>query len=249
MSRNFEVLEQLQQDRELFHVPPIKKAAPGSGEPTDSKVSPSDPDAFVREEILKLVRCLFFAPDGLNVPKRVVFCGIDEIHGSNLLCARVARSLAEQVHSQVCVVDANASVPEPRPLFDLAPPDRSTQWGYGATRKSVRRITDNLWLASTDSLASNSGTRILDDARAWIRDLGDKFAYLVISAPPLGLYSDAALLGQMADGVVLVLEANCTRRAVARRVKGALAASNVKVLGTVLNNRTFPIPESIYRRL
>jgi protein-tyrosine kinase len=48
---------------------------------------------------------------------------------------------------------------------------------------------------------------------------------------------------------VLVLEANSTRRVAARKAKQALEAANVRVLGTVLNNRTFPIPEKIYRLL
>jgi receptor protein-tyrosine kinase len=85
--------------------------------------------------------------------------------------------------------------------------------------------------------------------RVMIKDLRDEFEHVVINAPPVGLYSDAALLGQNADGLVLVLEANSTRRVAARKAKLALEASNVLVLGTVLNNRTFPIPEKIYRLL
>jgi Mrp family chromosome partitioning ATPase len=53
----------------------------------------------------------------------------------------------------------------------------------------------------------------------------------------------------LADGVVLVLEANSTRRVTAKKAKQALEAANVRILGTVLNNRTFPIPEGLYRRL
>jgi receptor protein-tyrosine kinase len=79
--------------------------------------------------------------------------------------------------------------------------------------------------------------------------LPPEFAHVVINAPPVGLYSDAAILGQWADGVVLVLEANSTRRVAARNAKQAVEGANVRVLGTVLNNRTFPIPEKIYRML
>jgi Mrp family chromosome partitioning ATPase len=57
------------------------------------------------------------------------------------------------------------------------------------------------------------------------------------------------LLSRWTDGVVLVLEANATRRDAARRVKEILNAANVSVLGVVLNNRTFPIPDVLYRRL
>jgi Mrp family chromosome partitioning ATPase len=53
----------------------------------------------------------------------------------------------------------------------------------------------------------------------------------------------------MCDGVILVLKAHATHRAVAQKVKETLQAANVRVLGVVLSGRTFPIPESFYRRL
>jgi Mrp family chromosome partitioning ATPase len=113
----------------------------------------------------------------------------------------------------------------------------------------MRRITENLWFASHDSAAKNGGLPTLEQVGALVKDLRDEFAYVIISAPPVGLYGDAAFLGQMADGVVLVLEANSTRRVAARKAKQKLEGANVQVLGTVLNNRTFPIPEKIYHRL
>jgi len=47
----------------------------------------------------------------------------------------------------------------------------------------------------------------------------------------------------------LVVEANLTRREVARKAKESLESANVRLLGAVLNNRTFPIPETIYRNI
>jgi hypothetical protein len=250
MSKNFEVLERLQQDQELFRVFPVSKAIPGGGKPANGKVSLPDLDTFGREEILRLVQRLFLATDnGHDGPRQVVFCGIDEADGSNLLCARVARSLAEQVPSQVCVADANARMPASNPLFDLTPSDNSTQPEVGTTRKLLRRVTDNLWLSSSDPVGTNARAPSAEQVRMWITDLRGKFAYVLISAPPVGLYGDAALLGQMADGVVLVVEANSTRRVAALKAQQALEAANVRVLGAVLNNRTFPIPEKIYRWL
>jgi len=160
-----------------------------------------------------------------------------------LLSALVARCLSEEVPSQICIVDANLRSPSPKPLLEEPDPE------YDNTRKGHRRIAENLWLASCDSLTANGGASTLDQMRVMIKDLRDEFEHVVINAPPVGLYSDAALLGQSADGLVLVLEANSTRRVAARKAKLALEASNVLVLGTVLNNRTFPIPEKIYRLL
>jgi Mrp family chromosome partitioning ATPase len=53
----------------------------------------------------------------------------------------------------------------------------------------------------------------------------------------------------MCEGVVLVLKANSTRRIAAQKVIQRLRAANVSLLGTVLSNRQFPVPDAIYRRL
>jgi protein-tyrosine kinase len=248
MSRTFDVLERIQQDRDLFRVPPITKAMP-TGVAPDGRSTRPDVASFAREEILRLVQHLFLATEGITGTKRrqVVFCGIDNIDGSSLLCARIGRILAEQVQSQICVVDANVRGPSSSPLVDLLPFDDAPE-GVSAKGAS-RRVTENLWLASSDSACKNGASPTLDDVKAWIGSLSAEFAHVVISAPPMGLYTDAVSFGQTADGVVLVLEANSTRWQAALRAKQILEGANVRVLGTVLNNRTFPIPEKVYRLL
>ena len=247
MSRTIDVLERMQQDRELFQVPPVKKVA--GDRPTSGKASVPVSDAFADEEVLRLVRRLFLTTDGNDrtVSRRIVFCGVDRADGSNLLCAKIGRCLASQVESLVCVVDTNMRTSTDS-VFDLGPPDSAVSES-GNTGNGLQRVAGNLWLLSSAVLADNDGIPVLEHVRAGVRNLGAEFSYVVINAPPAGLSSDAALLGQIADGVVLVLEANSTRREAARRAKESLEAANVRVMGVVLNNRTFPIPEKIYHLL
>jgi Mrp family chromosome partitioning ATPase len=75
------------------------------------------------------------------------------------------------------------------------------------------------------------------------------FDYVLIDAPALSTCNDAILLGGLSDGVVVVLKANTSRRETARKAVQDLHAANVRVLGAVLNQRTFPIPEAIYKKL
>ena len=152
--------------------------------------------------------------------------------------------------SQVCIVDANVRAPSLHRLLDVERSDGKSSLQAAPQAQPVQQIASNLWLISGHLASTNGGvTASLDQVRSQIKELPPEFAYVVINAPPVGLYSDAAILGQWADGVVLVLEANSTRRVAARKAKQALEASSVRVLGTVLNNRTFPIPEKIYRML
>jgi Mrp family chromosome partitioning ATPase len=72
---------------------------------------------------------------------------------------------------------------------------------------------------------------------------------VLIDSPPLKTYSDGIALAQVADGLVLVLEANSTRREAAAKVAENLRAAQIKILGAVLNKRTFPIPEALYKMM
>jgi len=110
--------------------------------------------------------------------------------------------------------------------------------------------SDNLWLLSCGSLASES-TGLLNSGsmKARVAELRKEFDYVLLDSPPLNTYSDGIAMGQLADGLVLVLEANSTRREAAARVTENLRAAQIKILGAVLNKRTFPIPETFYNLL
>jgi hypothetical protein len=82
-----------------------------------------------------------------------------------------------------------------------------------------------------------------------LAELRRSFDYTLIHGRASGTCTEAALLGSLCDGVVLVVEANSTRRVTAQKVKERLHSANARLLGAVLSQRTFPIPQAIYRRL
>lgn len=252
MSRNLEILEQVQQDRELFRVPPVASRTAGRGKPSQAGTPAVRANGFAHEELIGLAQRLFLTADknGSSHMRQVVFCGVDEADGTSALCASLGRILASQGASPVCVVDANVRAPVLQRLLGAEPSAGQGLVQAAAEPQLLEKIEDNLWLISGHLAAANGGvTASLNQVRSQMKELPAEFAYVVINAPPVGLYNDAVLLGQGADGMVLVLEANSTRRVAARKAKQALEAANVRVLGTVLNNRSFPIPEKIYRLL
>jgi Mrp family chromosome partitioning ATPase len=89
----------------------------------------------------------------------------------------------------------------------------------------------------------------VDELKQRLTFLLGMFDYVLIDAPGVSVCGDAAVLGYAAGAAVLVVEANITRRVIAREAKETLEAANVHLLGTVLSNRTFPIPEQLYRKL
>jgi Mrp family chromosome partitioning ATPase len=108
----------------------------------------------------------------------------------------------------------------------------------------------NLWLVSCGS-APEAALPLLntDRMRKRIAELRASADYVLIDASAMNVSNDATALAAAADGLVLVLKANSSRRETLRKEVHDLQAAHVRVLGAVLNQRTFPIPESIYNRL
>jgi succinoglycan biosynthesis transport protein ExoP len=77
-------------------------------------------------------------------------------------------------------------------------------------------------------LASERFARLIEQMR-------EKFDYILIDAPPILLVTDPLLLAFIADGIVLVVRAGVTTKAVMKRLRIALQKPNVKPLGYVLN--------------
>lgn len=107
------------------------------------------------------------------------------------------------------------------------------------------RLRSNLWaLPSTES---EPGSACAASLHKYLGEVRREFDYSIVAAT--GGANQSTALAQFADGIILVLSAERTRRMAARRVRDALQAAQVRLLGTVLSDREFPIPEAIYRRL
>jgi capsular exopolysaccharide synthesis family protein len=246
MSRNFELLRRVEMEQELLATPPVSaRPAPTNGRTRIAKRS------LVGEEEAKLVQRLFLS--GSGALRLVVFCGVEHGHGAGSVCARASEVLAAQVPGRVCVVDANFSLPQLDAHFGVpsCPGLTDAVSDHGPLQSFIHPTSiANLWLISCGSKASDPRTLLqADRLQARLDDLRAQFDYILVSAPPAHLSADTITLGQLSNGVVLVLEANSTRREVAQKSKLTLETANVKLLGAVLNNRTFPIPKAIYSKL
>jgi protein-tyrosine kinase len=246
MSRNFELLQQAERDRELFAISGTRPV------PSNGKRGHVDLEALTREEQIKLAQRVFLAP-GADAPHVVAFCGVGSGDGSTWICAHVSETLASQVKASICLVDANLRTPFLHEYFrrDNLCGLSDAVLNAGPVRNFVQQINrSNLWILSSGSRSSDPA-RVLTSGRlrSLLRELAAAFDFVVIDTPPVNLYADAVLLGKLADGMVLVVQASSTRRETARRAKESLESAKVKLLGVVLNKRTFPIPEALYRRI
>jgi Mrp family chromosome partitioning ATPase len=246
MSRNFDLIQEIEQERQFITTP---DHPPASTFRSAVKENGSQPDGNSEDrQITRLVQNVFLS-GGELAPRKVVFCGVDEESGSSSVCARVGRILASQSPKSVCVVDANLRLARISRILGVAatiPISKETS----SSPERCSHAGGNLWLAGTEHLAGVRGHPLENvEVEQRLAHLSNSFDYLLIDAPGLGVCSDAALLGKIADATILVIEAGLTRRTSAVAAKAILDAAGVPLFGTVLLNWTLPIPETLFNRL
>ena len=213
MSRNFELLQKLGRESEIF--------SPAYGATTAAPVAAVDlgditPPQFdldppQRDEVTKLVQRIFLAA-GPEMARAVIFCGLEGGGDSGWICAHAAQILAAQVSRRVCVVDANLREPGLHKHFGLEPDLGLTDaLQHSDPIRNFMRPTGrpNLSLLSAGSDSQQWETLLGSDRmRSRIAELRSEVDYLLVDAPALNVSSDVAALGRASDGVVLVLRAN-----------------------------------------
>jgi hypothetical protein len=214
-----------------------------------------NPEDFAREQIRGLVRRVFFASGGRAITQ-VVFSAAEphtEVAG---ICDQVGQALALETSAHIAVVGREPRAGEVlrEHSGDVGRAVKSSINSSSIKASSIKswstQTAVNLWRVpgfGPHEWGEESGT-----GRYWLSclaELRSEFEYAVIEGPAAGISSEAGLLGQLTDGIILVLGAHSTRRATARKIKETLEAAQSRILGTVLSKRRFPVPERIYRRL
>jgi len=246
VSRHFNLFERIDRERNLLPV------AARSRVRMDGR--PFLPlDVISLAEMEKFVDRLYLASD--SAPRMVIFTAFEDRSGCSHICAHAGDLLSSKVTASVCVVDANLcapslhakfGVPNHSGLSDLA---RDPELEVMSRTVQVHDRADLYLLPCGTPLADRESLVQSQGMSNRIAELQVRFDFVLIDAPSISTCRDALTLGRLGDGVVVVLRANSISRESARRMKQEIESNNVTILGAVLNDRTFPIPEPIYDRL
>ncbi len=200
-----------------------------------------------------------------NPFKSVLITSSVRREGSSMLAANWGRLLArerleglpidtgESISGGIVIIDANLRRPAIHSLFDLDRKRGLTELLTGELEldevlKSAPR--KNLWIITSGKPAANPadllGSLIMKGILAECRR---RFQFVILDSAPVTLYAETLALAKQVESVVLVVKAGETRWEVALSAKKQLQKVNPRLLGVVLNQRKFYIPEWIYRRI
>ncbi|MCC6695119.1 MAG: hypothetical protein IT365_05770 [Candidatus Hydrogenedentes bacterium] len=85
--------------------------------------------------------------------------------------------------------------------------------------------------------------------KALLDEMRQRFSRIIFYTPPVLRSGEAVNLARLADGIVVVVKFDSTRREVVMRAMELLAEAKGRVLGAVLTDRKQIIPSAVYKRI
>jgi hypothetical protein len=108
--------------------------------------------------------------------------------------------------------------------------------------------SQNLWNVASGGRQGGWHSTQTNLARA-LDELRRQYRYVLIDCASMKETQDAVRLASLVDGIVLVIEANRTQKEQILHAERTLESARGKILGYVLNKRTYAVPNWCYRAM
>ena len=215
-----------------------KKHRALSAEELAARVVTNSEPASVASEAYRTLRTNLIYSHVDVPPKVIVLTSPGSGEGKSTSCANLGVVLA-QTGKAVLILDCDFRKPVMHKFFgmrnliglvDVLAGERklqevTSQPLEGLTVAPAGRIPPN----PSELLGAQRFKQLLTGAR-------QEFDYVLVDAPPVGIVSDAAIVATQGDGVLLVLDAQNTRKRAVQQALRNLDNVGASVLGTVMNN-------------
>ncbi|HWQ43315.1 MAG TPA: CpsD/CapB family tyrosine-protein kinase [Desulfosporosinus sp.] len=181
--------------------------------------------------------------------KKIMITSSGPQEGKSSTVANLAVSMA-QAGKSVLVIDADLRNPTQHKLFGV-------DNGLGLSVALVQDLDYRKYLQETEvpgvtlltggpippNPAELVGSKRM---KHLIKEVSEQFDIILIDTPPIIAVTDAAILAQEVDGVILVLASGEVNKEYARRAKELLDKVGAKILGAVLNKVDMKTSEYYY---
>jgi Mrp family chromosome partitioning ATPase len=118
-----------------------------------------------------------------------------------------------------------------------------------SVQRSEGMATANLWQRYRADGSCDNWHGIHTRVAIYLERLRREYRYILIDCPSLREAEHAVILAPLVDGVVMVVEANRTQKDQFLYVERTIENAGGRVLGHVLNKRTYVIPNWLHRRM
>jgi len=254
MSNIYEALEQAQRERHNIQATEIVV------EPGKSPVEVGPLSDYIDAKSTDLrqmdIATLYRSIDSLlpECSKRTIqFISAQEGEGVSTIVREMAITATNHLGKKVLVLDAAHHNPTQHKFHNV----RFDQGWHdivksGGILKDACLSTVNPNLYVSPLTRSTKGNPYFVDIQAsvlFLNEVKKRFDLILIDSAPATIAPDSIALSRYADGVILVLEAERTKRAAVENLRDKIEKSGGTILGIVFNKRRYHIPQRIYQWL
>jgi polysaccharide biosynthesis transport protein len=235
--------------KRLVDLPTLAGIVRVKGETDEDKlVLLKQPRAPVAEAFRSMRTAIQFS--SVDRPDRatILITSSNPMEGKSMNASNLALAMA-QAGQQVVLVDADLRRPRLHKYFDLPNSQGLTnlllalnlETSVETAREQVTQMVQETAVAELKVLTSGpippNPSEMLGSAKmqAALDVLQEMFDFVIIDSPPALAVTDAVVLATRVDSVLLLVEANRTRRGQLTRSVERLRDVNAKLIGTVLN--------------
>ncbi|MDQ3862689.1 MAG: CpsD/CapB family tyrosine-protein kinase, partial [Actinomycetota bacterium] len=183
-------------------------------------------------------------------PRVVVITSPGRREGKSITCTNLGVVLAE-VGKSVLIIDCDLRHPTMHRVFGLG-----SSWGLitvlvqeCSLKDALDEPAEGLNILTVGPVPPNP-TEVLSSQRfaELVRQVRERYDYVLLDGPPVGPVSDPAILSIHADSALLVIDARKTRKMALHQSIRSLETVGADVLGVVMNNARALGSNGYYRR-
>ena len=246
---------QIQPDRSFF----LKEERSKESANFVSREKQVSESPFISNKYSFWIKCIYSAAVNLKLRLKdkehigILFTSSVHGEGTSTLCAQIAFSLAKVCPGKILLLDCNSVHPNIHNFYKIKSEPGLTDilikdldW-----RKVIRNTTLKNYFVMTYGTQVKEPLSLIgsDKMKSLLDKLKAEFSYVILDTPPVLGSGEVELLLPWVEGVVLVIKAHQTRREVVTRALDRLSMGNAELLGAILNQQEFVIPQFIYQRL
>jgi len=204
-------------------------------ETTEAKLVTDPATANASVEQYRRLATILFQLQAERGIKTVMISSALPREGKTLTATNLALTLAESHKRRVLLIDGDLRRPSLHEVFGI-PNTSGLADGLRAETSQLPliRVTSLLTVLPAGPLDSNPMAGLTSDRLpAVLREARERFDWVILDSPPVGLLSDASLLAGLVDGVILVVGAGATGYQLVLKAISDLGRD--RIIGAVLN--------------
>lgn len=172
--------------------------------------------------------------------KTIAFTSTFMSEGKSTTCMNLAITFA-QTGSKVLIIDADMRKPKVHRAFNISSAPGLSDKLSGFANECIYEISkDNLYILTAGTIPPNPAELLVSEAMDnLINELEEKFDYIFIDTPPVGVVTDAVIVSNKIMGTVIVTRQNVTTKDNLKDTIETLERTGGKILGIIFNDVDF----------